>query len=54
MTETLAAPVSTDLLNDIVKAALKAGADAAEAVSADRRSPDAPCALDAPVPRPRD
>ena len=38
MTETLAAPVSTDLLNDIVKAALKAGADAAEAVSADRRS----------------
>jgi PmbA protein len=38
MTETLAASVSTDLLNDIVKAALKAGADAAEAVSADRRS----------------
>lgn len=38
MTETLAAPVSTDLLNHIVKAALKAGADAAEAVSADRRS----------------
>ncbi|MET3836477.1 PmbA protein [Brevundimonas sp. UYEF29] len=38
MTETLAPPVSTDLLNDIVKAALKAGADAAEAVSADRRS----------------
>ena len=38
MTETLAAPVSTDLLNDIVKAALRAGADAAEAVSADRRS----------------
>lgn len=38
MTETLAAPVSTDLLNDIIKAALKAGADAAEAVSADRRS----------------
>ncbi|MEN5363942.1 TldD/PmbA family protein [Brevundimonas intermedia] len=38
MTETLAAPVSTDLLNDIVQAALKAGADAAEAVSADRRS----------------
>lgn len=38
MTETLAAPVSTDLLKDIVKAALKAGADAAEAVSADRRS----------------
>lgn len=38
MTETLAAPVSPDLLNDIVKAALKAGADAAEAVSADRRS----------------
>lgn len=38
MIETLAAPVSTDLLNDIVKAALKAGADAAEAVSADRRS----------------
>lgn len=38
MTETLAAPVSTDLLNDIVKTALKAGADAAEAVSADRRS----------------
>ncbi|KIC58885.1 modulator protein [Brevundimonas nasdae] len=38
MTETLAAPVSTDLLNDIVRAALKAGADAAEAVSADRRS----------------
>ncbi|SPU52108.1 peptidase PmbA [Brevundimonas vesicularis] len=38
MTESLAAPVSTDLLNDIVKAALKAGADAAEAVSADRRS----------------
>jgi len=38
MTETLAAPVSTDLLNDIVKAAMKAGADAAEAVSADRRS----------------
>ncbi|WP_295194647.1 TldD/PmbA family protein [uncultured Brevundimonas sp.] len=38
MTETLAAPVSTDILNDIVKAALKAGADAAEAVSADRRS----------------
>ncbi len=38
MTETLTAPVSTDLLNDIVKAALKAGADAAEAVSADRRS----------------
>lgn len=38
MTETLASPVSTDLLNDIVKAALKAGADAAEAVSADRRS----------------
>lgn len=38
MTETLAAPASTDLLNDIVKAALKAGADAAEAVSADRRS----------------
>nr|WP_314525966.1 TldD/PmbA family protein [uncultured Brevundimonas sp.] len=38
MTETLAAPVSTDLLNDIVKAALNAGADAAEAVSADRRS----------------
>ncbi len=38
MTETLAAPVSTDLLHDIVKAALKAGADAAEAVSADRRS----------------
>lgn len=38
MTETLAAPVSTDLLNDIVKAALKVGADAAEAVSADRRS----------------
>ncbi|MRL68279.1 TldD/PmbA family protein [Brevundimonas sp. SPF441] len=38
MTETLSAPVSTDLLNDIVKAALKAGADAAEAVSADRRS----------------
>ncbi|WEK38843.1 MAG: TldD/PmbA family protein [Candidatus Brevundimonas colombiensis] len=38
MTETLAAPVSTDLLNDIVKAALSAGADAAEAVSADRRS----------------
>lgn len=38
MTETLAAPVSTDLLNDIVKAALKAGADAAEAVSADRQS----------------
>lgn len=38
MTDTLAAPVSTDLLNDIVKAALKAGADAAEAVSADRRA----------------
>ncbi|VXB20712.1 TldD/PmbA family protein [Brevundimonas sp. G8] len=38
MTETLAAPVSTDLLNDIVQAALRAGADAAEAVSADRRS----------------
>ncbi len=38
MTETLAAPVSTELLNDIVKAALKVGADAAEAVSADRRS----------------
>ena len=32
------ASVSPDLLNDIVKAALKAGADAAEAVSADRRS----------------
>ena len=38
MTDTLDAPVSTDLLNDIVQAALKAGADAAEAVSADRRS----------------
>lgn len=38
MTNTLAAPVSADLLNDIVKAALKAGADAAEAVSADRRA----------------
>ena len=38
MTDTLAAPVSADLLNDIVKAALKAGADAAEAVSADRRA----------------
>ncbi|MFA4939884.1 TldD/PmbA family protein [Brevundimonas sp.] len=32
------ASVSADLLNDIVQAALKAGADAAEAVSADRRS----------------
>lgn len=38
MTDTLDAPVSTDLLNDIVQAALKAGADAAEAVSADRRA----------------
>src|SRR3990167_70072 len=42
MTDTLDAPVSTDLLpdllNDIVQAALRAGADAAEAVSADRRS----------------
>ena len=38
MTETTTASVSTDLLNDIVQAALKAGADAAEAVSADRQS----------------
>lgn len=41
MTETLdAAPasVSEDLLNDVVQAALRAGADAAEAVSADRRA----------------
>ncbi len=38
MTETTTASVSTDLLNDIVQAALKAGADAAEAVRADRQS----------------
>nr|WP_314438295.1 TldD/PmbA family protein [uncultured Brevundimonas sp.] len=38
MTETTTASVSTDLLNDIVQAALRAGADAAEAVSADRQS----------------
>ncbi|WP_395944661.1 TldD/PmbA family protein [Brevundimonas sp.] len=38
MTEVLKASVSTDLLNDIVQAALRAGADAAEAVSADRKS----------------
>lgn len=38
MTETTTAPVSADLLNDIVQAALRAGADAAEAVSADRQS----------------
>lgn len=38
MTETTTAPVSADLLHDIVQAALRAGADAAEAVSADRQS----------------
>ena len=38
MTEVLDAPASADLLNDIVAAALRAGADAAEAVSAERGS----------------
>ncbi len=38
MTETTTASVPADLLNDIVQAALRAGADAAEAVSADRQS----------------
>ncbi|QYF87468.1 TldD/PmbA family protein [Brevundimonas sp. PAMC22021] len=41
MTETLdavPAAASEDLLNDVVQAALRAGADAAEAVSADRRA----------------
>ncbi|MBA4807436.1 TldD/PmbA family protein [Brevundimonas sp.] len=38
MTETRDASVSAELLHDIVQAALKAGADAAEAVSADRKS----------------
>jgi len=41
MTEVLSAPeasVAPEILNDIVQAALKAGADAAEAVTADRQS----------------
>ena len=41
MTETLdavPAAASADLLDDVVRAALRAGADAAEAVSADRRA----------------
>jgi len=41
MTEVLSAPeasISPEILNDIVQAALKAGADAAEAVTADRQS----------------